>query len=129
MGAMQRVLVTKASFLVILLSGLWLSRSERPLNVAVSTLHKLVALGAAIFLVMTVRGVHQAAPFGAAPWGPVGWVAVVVAGLLFAGLAATGSLLSGDRPMPAGVQKVHQIAPYLTVLSSMATLYLLLSRR
>ena len=123
MSAMQRVLVTGASFLVVLLTGFWLSRSERPLNVAVSTLHKLVALGAAVYLVMTIRRAHQAAPLGAA-----GWVAVVATGLLFATLAATGALLSGDKPMPAAIRKLHKIAPYLTVLSSAATLYLLLGR-
>ena len=121
MSAMQRVLATGACFLVILLSGLWLSRSERPLNVALSTLHKLVGLGAAILLIITIRGVHEAASLST-----TGWVAVVVTGLLFASLAATGALLTRDQPVPTAIQKVHQIVPYLTVLSSAATLYLLL---
>ena len=121
MSAAQRVLVTGACFLVILLSGLWLSRSQRPLNVAVSTLHKLVALGAAVFLVITIRQVHQTAALSTSEW-----LAVVVTGLLFASLATSGALLSGDKPQPIAIQKVHQIVPYLAVLSGAATLYLLL---
>jgi hypothetical protein len=111
------------SFLITVPTGLWLSRSGRPLPVALSTVHKLVGLAAAVLLVVTIRQARQAAPFSA-----VGWVLIVVTGLLFAGLAATGGLLSGDRPMPAAVHSVHRIAPYLTVLSSGAALYLLVGR-
>jgi hypothetical protein len=90
--------------------------------VALSTVHKLVGLAGAVLLVMAIRHAHETAPIGAA-----GWVMIVVTGLLFAGLAATGGLLSGEKPMPAVVQSVHRIAPYLTVLASGAALYLLLA--
>jgi hypothetical protein len=120
---MRLVLIVAASFLVILLSGLWLSRSKRPLNVVASTLHKLVGLGVAVLLVLAIRQVHRTAPLG-----PAQWLAVVVTGLLFAALAATGALLSGEKPQPVPIQKVHQIVPYLAVLSSASTLYLLLGR-
>ena len=40
----------------------------------------------------------------------------------------TGGLLSMDKTMPAVIRRLHQVTPYLTVLSTAATLYLL-SRR
>jgi hypothetical protein len=49
----------------------------------------------------------------------------VVAGVFFVGLIATGGLLSSDLETPAFVRTLHHIAPYLTLVSSAVTLYLL----
>jgi len=123
MSTTLRVLTTGTCFAVVLASGFWLSRSGKPLNVGVSTIHKLVALAAAVLLVMTVRRLHHAAPLTA---GQLSVTAVT--GVLFASLAATGGLLSVDKPMPALVRVVHHLVPYLTIISSAATFYLLLGR-
>jgi hypothetical protein len=87
----------------------------------VFTIHKLVALAAAVFIISAVRHVSQTMPLGASEWA-----ATVVSGVLFLSLAATGGLLSVDKPMPTAVQRTHQIVPYLTVLSSATALFLLL---
>jgi len=42
---------------------------------------------------------------------------------------ATGGLLSAAKNLPGTVLTVHQIAPYLAILASAATLYLLLVRK
>jgi len=55
-------------------------------------------------------------------------IAGVVAGLSSLSLIATGGLLSSGKEMPAVVLKLHQIAPYLTMLFTVATLYLLRGR-
>ena len=59
--------------------------------------------------------------------GAAAWVVVVVTGLLFIALAATGALLSGEKPAATAVKRFHRIAPYLTLISSAATLNLLLA--
>jgi hypothetical protein len=53
----------------------------------------------------------------------------VVTGLFFLGTIISGGLLSTGKPMPAVILTLHQITPFLTVLSTAATLYLLLSRK
>ena len=111
-------------FLLIFLSGYWLSHSGKPLNVIILTIHKLIGLVAGVFLVMTVYRIHQVAPLS-----PVEITAIVVTVLFFAGNVATGGLLSTDKTMPAVILRLHQITPYLTVLSTAVTLYLLLSRK
>lgn len=111
-------------FLLIFLSGYWLSNSGKPLNVIILTIHKLIGLAAGVFLVMTVYRIHQVAPLS-----PVEITTIVVTVLFFAGNVATGGLLSTDKPMPAVILKLHQITPFLTVLSTAVTLYLLLSRK
>lgn len=112
-------------FLLILLSGYWLSRSGKPYSMIVFTIHKLISLAAVVLLGITVYRVNRGGALSA-----TGLLAAIVAGLFFLGTMVTGSLLSIpiDKPMPAIVHKLHQVTPYLTVLSTAATLYLL-SRR
>jgi len=111
-------------FLLIFLSGIWLSRSGRPLNGILSTIHKLIALAAAVFLVVTIYQINQVAELSA-----IGLAAGVVTGLLFLGTGIVGGVLSTDKPLPGVILRLHQIGPVLTVLSTAVTLYFLLGRQ
>lgn len=119
-----RVVGTGLFFLFIFLSGIWLSRSGKPLNATILTIYKLIGLAAGVFLVMTVYRIHQVAPLS-----PVEITAIVITVLFFACTVAAGGLLSIGKPMPAAILRMHQITPFLTVLSTATTLYLLLGRK
>jgi len=108
-------------FLFMFLFGFWLSRNGKPYNMALFTMHKLIALGAVVYLVLTIAKIHQATPLT-----PIQFTAVIITALCFVVTAATGAMLSVDKVMPEIVHRMHQITPYLTVLSTGATLYLLL---
>jgi hypothetical protein len=108
-------------FLFIFLSGFWLSGSGKPYNGIILTIHKLISLAAVVFLGIAIYQRNQAAALSA-----LELAASVVTGLLFLGAVITGGLLSTGKPMPAIILRLHQIAPYLTVLSAAAALYLLL---
>ncbi len=108
-------------FLFIFLSGFWLRPFGKPYNTIIVTIHKLIGLAAGVFLVTTVYRVHQLSPLS-----PVEILAILVSVLLFAGNVATGSLLSTNKPMPAAISLTHKLTPYLIVLSTGVTLYLLL---
>jgi hypothetical protein len=123
MNATVRAIVAGLFFLFIFLSGIWLSRTGRPLNVGISTVHKLIGLAAGIFLLVAVTQRYRVVPLGATEW-----IAIVVTGLCFLGVVVSGGLLSSEEPMPVAVLRVHQIVPVLTVLSTAATLYLVLGR-
>jgi hypothetical protein len=107
-------------FLVIVLSGIYLSRSGKPYSTFPFTIHKLVGLALGVWLAVIVYQTHQTAPLDL-----LQIVAVVVTALLFAGTVAAGGLLSVDKPVPAAVQTLHKILPALAVLSTTSTLYLL----
>jgi len=107
-------------FLLIFLSGFWLSRAGKPYPVIVFTLHKLIALGAVVFVALTARSIHQVVPLG-----PGQWTAIAVAGLCFVATIVTGGLMSIEKPMPVAVSTLHHLIPYGTVLSTAAALYLL----
>jgi hypothetical protein len=124
MGTTQlRVVGAGLFFLFIFLSGFWLSQSGKPYSAIIFNIHKLIGLAAGVFLAITVYQIHQVAPLG-----PVEIAAVVVTVLFFAGTVAAGGLLSIDKPMPSAISMMHKLFPYITVLSTAVTLYLLLSR-
>jgi hypothetical protein len=120
----SRVIGAGLFFLFIFLSGLWLSHSGRPLNVIILTIHKLVSLAAIAFLVITLSQINRVAPLGATEL-----TVSILTGVFFLGTIATGGLLSTGKPMPAVVLTMHQVIPILTLLSTTATLFLVLSRK
>ena len=121
MNTTARAITGGLLFLCVFLTGIWLSKTGRPLNVAISTVHKLVSLAAGIYLLVTVIQRHQVIPLSS-----TAWIAVTVTGLCFLGMVASGGFLSSEKPMPIALLRVHQIVPVLTTLSSAATLYLVL---
>ncbi len=121
MSAIQlRILITGLFFLIIFLSGIYLNRTGKPYNGIILTIHKLISLGTVVFLVITFRRIIQTSAPGA-----VELTGLVITGLLFLGSIITGGLLSIPKPMPAIVLKLHEITPYLTLLFTVVTLYLL----
>ncbi len=121
MNTTVRAVIAGLFLLFVFLSGIWLSRKGRPLNVGISTVHKLISLAAGIFLLVTIFQRNRTIPLVAEEW-----IASVVTGLCFLGTVVPGALLSSDKPMPTAVLRVHQIVPVLTALSTAATLYLVL---
>jgi hypothetical protein len=120
-------------FLFILLSGFWVSRSGKPYNMFIFTVHKLIGLGIGIFLIRMVYLTNQTAPLSGTHW-----TAIIVTVLLFVFTVAAGGLLSvlaegGLQSMGAAMQRaiqlVHKVMPYLIVVSTGVALYMLLIRK
>lgn len=119
----MRIAITAGLFLCIFAFGFWLSHSGKPYNTLIFTIHKLAALGAAIYLAIFIYKTHQAAPLA-----PALILIFVLAAVCGAASFVTGALLSLNQAMPPFVLKLHQLAPYLTLLSTGALFYLLLAR-
>jgi hypothetical protein len=119
-----RFVNTGLFFLLILASGLWLRHSGKPYGAVLFNVHKLIGLGVFIFLVLNIRLISQGAPLSA-----LELTACVVSGLLFIATIVSGGLASIDRPWPAFVPLLHKLLPYLTVLSTAGSLYLLFRQR
>ncbi len=114
-----KIIAMGALFLVVFLSGLWLNRLGRPINTLVLTAHKLIALGVLILIGVTIYQVNQIAPLSTAAI-----IATVMTGALFIVTIIVGGLLSLEQPVMA-VSIVHKIGPFLTVASTIVTMYLL----
>lgn len=115
----SKIIGTGVLFLFVFLSGVWLSNSGRPINTIILTIHKLIALGTLIFIGVTIYQVNQAAQLSTAA------IAVtVITGIFFVATIIAGGLLSLDEPVSA-MSIVHKVGPFLTVASTIVTVYLL----
>jgi drug/metabolite transporter (DMT)-like permease len=121
-AAATKILVTGSFFLFIFLFGFLLSRTGKPYPPLLFNVHKLIALGALVFLAMTVYNTHRAMALTSAQIG-----LVVFTGLCFVVTIVAGGLLNIDKS-PAFLAIIHRVSPYLTLLSTAGTLYLLLER-
>jgi hypothetical protein len=121
MSTQLRVIVTGLAFIAIFIFGFWLSRSGKPYNGLIFNAHKLVALGMLVFLGLTISKVSQITPLT-----PTQIALIAATGLCFLAVMATGGMISAAKTTPVMVRWLHQILPYLTVLSTAAALYLLL---
>ncbi|MCA9874206.1 MAG: hypothetical protein KC441_11145 [Anaerolineales bacterium] len=103
-----------------LLSGFILSKLGRPLNSAIFTVHKLIAVGTVILIGVSIREWVKAVDVSA--FFPV---IVGVTGLLFLALVVSGALLSFDKLAVPPILTIHQIVPLLAVAFTMITVCLL----
>ena len=109
-----------AFFLAILLTGLWVSRRGRPLSSILLNLHKLIGLGAGIFLAVTLVQIGRAATLGT---GVV--IASVVTGAGMVAGAATGGVLSAKADPPSVLLRLHQAATVVSLAAAAALVCLL----
>jgi hypothetical protein len=124
MNAMfSKLIGAGALFLLVFLSGFWLARAGKPYSQVIFTIHKLVALAAVVILGTLIARINQFAPIQA-----VQWLAIAATALCLVALFVTGGLLSLDKAAPEFVIKLHQILPYLAVISIGVDIYLLAAR-
>jgi hypothetical protein len=124
------MIVTGIFFLFILISGFWLSRLGKPYNGLIFNIHKLVGLGAGIYLIRTVYLAHQVAPLDGTQWTAISisvvlFIFAVTAGGLLS-ILAEGGLENLGAAQRRAVESVHKITPYLIVVATAVMLYLLL---
>lgn len=107
-------------FLLTLASGLWLSRSGKPLKTGIFTIHKLIALAT---VVVTALQIYNALKIVVVPSTVI--ALVIVIGLCAVALFVTGALMSADKPGYRSLLTVHNLAPLLAVIAGVAVIYLL----
>ncbi len=125
---LNKIIYAGLFFLLIFLSGFWLSRSGKPYGALLFNLHKLIGLGAGVYLALTVYRSHQAAPLSPLQLALVAATALVFVVLVVAGgllsAHAEGSLRSLSPAMVAALTLAHHLLPYLAVLGAATTLAL-----
>jgi len=118
----DRVLVVILSFFVIFVSGFLMSRSGKPFNGLVASIHKLLSLATVVFLVLLLMQINHLARLGM-----VEWVICAVAVLLIVAAIASGSVMMAVESAPAA-HLTHRIVPYLALISTAAAFWLLLPK-
>lgn len=121
MENISRFFVPGGLLLITLASGVWLSRAGRPLNGLLVTLHKLIALAAVVTAgIQFARLMKIASP-------ALGMVFLGIAAISVLALFASGALLSQVKPAAKIMLRIHQIAPVLLVVSSIASVALFIT--
>lgn len=111
-------------FFVAVISGLIVSRSGRPFAIGIVTVHKLIAVAAAGFLILAFRRLFMARDGVTA----LEITLLAFSALLFLSLIATGALLTREEMvLPRIVLTMHRIAPVVVLVSAIAAV-LVMSR-
>jgi cytochrome b561 len=111
-------------FLLTFASGYWLHHSGKPYGVILFNAHKLIGFG--LFVLLVIRGVQMNRIM---PLSSVEWMVFGIASLFFLATVVFGGLVSIDKPWPAFVPLAHKLLPYLTLLATAFSLYLLLKQK
>jgi hypothetical protein len=120
MDTLTRFIVPVVFFLLTAASGVWLSRSGKPLNSAIITVHKLIALGA---LIATAIQTYHALKGAQIQAGLI--VLLVVAAVSVVALFVTGALMSMDKPAYGMLLTIHNIALFLAAIAVALAAYLM----
>lgn len=110
-------------FILTVAAGFWVSKTGKPYNTAIFTLHKLLALAAVVLAAIAIVGLMKAAS------APTLIIALLVlAALSVLALFGTGALMSIQKTVGSVWLLIHRAAPFVLVGSSFSAIWLLLSK-
>ena len=92
MSIALKIISTELPFLLAIITGIWLSNSGKSLNTTIFTIHKLVALGSVVFIVMVIRNLLKNAEIN-----NVILTLIIVAGFYVLTLFVFGAFLSLNK--------------------------------
>lgn len=123
MGATERIVLLVVAAVVVLATGLMLTRAGRPYRTLALNVHKLVDLAAVVVIVAQVA---------AAVRGPglatIDWVLVVSAAILVVATFATGGVVSASDSAAHRLVVAHRLLPWPLLAVLVATVYRLAGR-
>ena len=93
------------------------------MNTLAFTIHKLIAVSAAVVAVMAVVALLRQASIGAPAAG-----LMIITGLLLLSLFVSGACLSFEKPVNVVLSAIHKAVPILTAASAVLLAYLLRTR-
>jgi hypothetical protein len=118
----SRLISAGVLFLLTIISGIILSHSNRPLNIGLVTVHKLIAAGSIVLLGMVINQLFKALDSR----GVVELGLTILGAMAFLALIATGAFLTREEmKLPALVLNIHKIGPIVALVSSTIAVYLL----
>lgn len=118
----NRLVAAGVLFLLTIITGMILSQSNRPLNIGLVTVHKLIAAGSIVLLGMAINQLLKTLDSK----GVVELSLTILGAMSFLALIATGALLTREEmKLPALILNIHRIGPIVALVSSTIAAYLL----
>ena len=115
------IISTTLFFLIIFIFGYWLQYTGKPYNSTTFNVHKLVGVIALLYLGVVVYQANKTSPLDTGVW-----VICSLSLLFFRATIISGGFTSLDKS-PKALQVLHKVLPYFTLLSTIATLYIVLT--
>ncbi len=119
MSLVKLMFVPGLLLLIVVGFGLWVSNIGKPYNGWLFTIHKLVALGAAI---LAGYRIYQLDPIFTFPLSVL--LLIALAGVGVVAMFATGAIMSIQDRVEKSPQLIHQVSAVLIVGSMVLALYL-----
>ena len=124
MSIVSKIISSGLLFFFTIVTGIWLSNSGKPLNSLILNIHKLIALGSVIFIVIVIRNLLKNAGSS-----QVLLSLIIMTGLFVLALFVSGALLSLGKPVNNIILTIHAVTPIPAVITTAMIIYLLLSRK
>ncbi|MEI6579006.1 MAG: hypothetical protein WCN92_06020 [Eubacteriales bacterium] len=121
MSISSQIILTGVLFLLIIGSGIWLSRLGRPYKTGIFTIHKLITLAASVSSIVMIFNLFMTVK-------PVNLIVLffLAAGISVVVLFATGALLSASKLRYSALKITHIIATVTAFSFAGLSVYLLL---
>ncbi|MBI9043516.1 MAG: hypothetical protein JEZ06_03470 [Anaerolineaceae bacterium] len=101
-------------FIIIFLTGKWLSKITRPYNPLILTVHKLISLASGVFLFIVALGIFRMSQIGGLDTITLFILAFSI--LIALILMITGGLLTTNIELPEIITNIHKYFPILAVI-------------
>lgn len=123
MNVSVKITLISLIFLLIVVSGIWLTRTGKPYNPVLFNVHKFVSLTGVVVTAVLLYGY-----FNSMEVSPLIVALTIAAGLLFVVLLVSGGLLNLDIKLYKLLRIVHRITPALSIILT-ALIFLLLLKK
>lgn len=108
-------------FVLTVAAGFWVSKTGKPYNTGIFTLHKLLALAAVVLAAIVIAKILKIAPNQ-----NLIIVLIVLAVLSVLALFATGALMSIQKTVGSAWLLIHRVAPFVLAGSTVSVVLLML---
>jgi len=122
MNSVQRMLINILIFVLIIISGILLSKYGKPYNTALFTVHKLLAVLSVVIYFIMIRGLNANITISSSV-GAI--IATLVVSLLI--LFITGALMSIKPIFEGYILVIHKIVPIIVAITG--TILFLLTKK
>ena len=99
-------------FIIILISGFWLSKSGKPYGTLLFTVHKLMALAFLVYVFIISKKLVKTTELN-----PVLWMIMITAVLSVGLIFTTGGILSSQEEVKTTLVVVHKISSLVLLFS------------
>lgn len=110
-------------FLLIIISGIWLTKTGRPYQNIVFNVHKLISLLTVVLGAIMVYNLQKGLEISG-----LATSLMILAGIMFIILIITGGLLNLDKPFYDTLRIVHRILSPLSIILTIIVFYILLKK-